>query len=348
MTDRFGHALVLGKFYPPHAGHLRLVHHAAATSEHVTLLVLGAASEKIALADRVAWLSEALGDHPHVSLVARRDDAPVDYEDSNVWDAHMAVFTDAVAASPFGPIDVVVTGEDYGDELAQRLGVAHERLYRPGLPTGTACRSDLAKHWNDLIAPARRGLARRIIVLGVESSGTTTLAHDLARALGAPFVPEWGRTHAARKLAELSEHDPAARIEDVTWSDDDFTLIAATQSALADEAVLRAPLIVMDTDALATSVWHERYVGGPFAPALALAAYRPATLYLLTSPAGVPFEDDGLRDGEHVRVGMHHRFLELLDAGPVPYVVLEGSPTERLRGALGALAAHAPSPFAIG
>ena len=51
------------------------------------------------------------------------------------------------------------------------------------------------------------------------------------------------------------------------------------------------------------------------------AARRPA-LYLLTDHEGVPFEDDGLRDGEHLRAWMTGRFRAELAGCGVPVVEL--------------------------
>ncbi|NUT96297.1 MAG: adenylyltransferase/cytidyltransferase family protein, partial [Saccharothrix sp.] len=55
MTE-FDHALVLGKFYPPHRGHHHLIRSAAARSERVTVAVLASSVESIPLESRVAWL----------------------------------------------------------------------------------------------------------------------------------------------------------------------------------------------------------------------------------------------------------------------------------------------------
>ena len=41
------HGLVIGKFYPPHAGHLALVRAALARCDRVTVLVLGSPQESI-------------------------------------------------------------------------------------------------------------------------------------------------------------------------------------------------------------------------------------------------------------------------------------------------------------
>jgi nicotinamide riboside kinase len=80
-------------------------------------------------------------------------------------------------------------------------------------------------------------------------------------------------------------------------------------------------------------VWCERYLGAGH-PAVATSR-RPA-LYLLTDHVGVPFEQDGWRDGEHRREWMTGRFAELLAGRGVPWVMLTGDREERLRTAVAA------------
>ena len=62
---------------------------------------------------------------------------------------------------------------------------------------------------------------------------------------------------------------------------------------------------------------------------------RPGTaigLYLLTD-VDVPFEQDGYRDGEHIREWMHHRFIERLQETRRRFLVLSGSRAERVLAA---------------
>lgn len=53
-------------------------------------------------------------------------------------------------------------------------------------------------------------------------------------------------------------------------------------------------------------------------------------LYVLTDHADVPFEDDGLRDGEHIRAWMTDKFRELLGAAGMPWIEVHGDRTARL------------------
>ena len=338
MRARFTHGLVVGKFYPPHAGHLRLVTTAASQCDQVTVVVAAASWESLDLGRRVEWLGWHAASFPHVAITGVMDDHPVDYSDPVVWDAHMDVFLGAASEVGGGvAIDAVFTGEEYGSEMARRLGAEHVQLVRPGpRPSGTELRADPSTTWDDLLPAARAGLAHRIVVVGAESTGTTTLAHQLSAHYDVAFVPEYGRTWTAAKLADaraqaFAAGAPVPGMDDLVWASGEFTRIAARQTAELDRASLECSLVVADTDGLATSVWHERYVGGPHQAALDLADMTPPDLYLLTTPDGVPFVDDGLRDGEHVRARMTRAFEVALDASGVPWASITGDRHTRLQ-----------------
>ncbi|WP_328418782.1 AAA family ATPase [Micromonospora sp. NBC_00389] len=331
----FRHGMVVGKFYPPHAGHHALIAAAAARCATVTVVVAPSRRESIPLEVRLDWLREVHADTPWVRFVGRYDDHPVDYADPVVWDAHCAVFREAVGP---GAVDAVFSSEAYGAELARRfdavpVSVDPDRRTVP--VSGTAVRADPVGHWRWLSPPVRAWFVRRVVVVGAESTGTTTMAMALAAHYRTGWVPEYGRELTARKLARLREDSPGASVFDVSWDRDDFRTVVREQQAAEDAAARSSgPLLFCDTDARATAVWEERYLGST-SPAVRAAARRPA-LYLLTDHRGVPFADDGLRDGEHLRGWMTERFRTELAGCGVPVVELVGPHAERLPRAVAA------------
>ncbi|MEV4760147.1 AAA family ATPase [Micromonospora sp. NPDC049559] len=332
---RFGHGLIVGKFYPPHAGHHALVEAAARRCAEVTVVVAPSRRESIPLESRLAWLREVHAGDPHVRFVGAYDDHPVDYADPAIWDAHCEVFRRAAGTDR---VDAVFSSEAYGAELARRFSAVPVCVDpgRAAVPvSGTAVRADPAGNWRWLSPPVRAFLARRVVVVGAESSGTTTMARALAAHYRTRWVPEYGRELTARKLAELRVRRPDATVFDVRWDRADFREVVRGQRA-AEEAAARlgGPLLVCDTDTRATAVWEERYLGSA-SPEVLAAAGKP-DLYLLTDHAGVPFDDDGLRDGEHLRGWMTARFREVLAATGVPVVELRGPHPRRLAAAVAA------------
>jgi len=354
----FEHGLVIGKFYPPHAGHHFLIDAAADSCRRVTVVVMAADVESIPLAARVAWLREA---YPHtqsaVEVIGIIDNLEVDYEDEQAWAGHVALMRQAIEDSRHAalPIDAVVTSEPYGAELARRFDAADVRIDQTRAIvaiSATKVRADPVAHWAMIEPPVRAWLARRVVVLGAESTGTTTLSLDLADALRARggahaltgWVPEYGRTLTVVKLAVARAQAgrtgrPEPGIFDLEWHDEDFALVTRRQTADEDRTARRGgPVLVCDTDALATTVWQERYMGAVTPEVQAEAAgMPPRSLYILTSDDGVPFEDDGLRDGEHLRSWMTGRFRDVLALQNVPWIEVRGNREERLRHALAAV-----------
>ena len=334
------HGLVVGKFYPPHAGHHHLIDTAAAACERLTVVVAASPTESIPIALRAAWLRERHS-QPHVEIVPAVDDIPVDYDSDTIWAAHVAVFRAAAG----GPVDVVFSSEEYGPELARRLDAVHV----PGDParerfpvSGTAVRADPVACWEWLSPAVRAHLARRVVVVGAESSGTTTLARALASHYArrggvwaaTRWVPEYGRFYCEEKLAVARRRDPSLWLGDLGWTSEEFTVIAERQHAWEESAARSgSPLLVCDTDAFATELWHERYVGSP-APHLAGTRHH---LWILTDTTGVPFEQDGWRDGEAVREEMSARFAEELKRRRLPHLIVTGPHEQRLSEATEAI-----------
>lgn len=335
----YRHALVIGKFYPPHVGHHHLVRSAARIADRVTVLVMASAAESIPLADRVSWMRESHAADTSVTVTGVRCDAPMDLESDPVWAAQVASMRAAVRGVTSIPVDAVVSSEKYGDELAQRFSAVHvsvdpDRIAHP--VSGTACRGDLAGSWDAVDAPARAGLTTRIVVVGAESTGTTTVSRALAewyRRSGGVWartrwVPEYGRQATHDKLDALRRERPDATMDDLVWTGADFADIAARQTAMEERAARTgSPVLICDTDAFATTVWERRYLGATGGNAV--APERDA-LYLLTDHVGVPFVQDGIRDGEYLRADMTGWFEDALTAAGRSWVLLTGSLDERV------------------
>ncbi len=343
------HGIVLGKFYPPHAGHHLLVRTASRVCERVTVVVMAASVESLPLDLRVSWMREVHAAEPNVRVAGIADDLPIDYEDDAIWRGHVALVREALARSDAAApaVDGVFTSETYGAELARRLGARNVLvdLDRSLVPvSASAVRADPVAHWSTLAACVRAHLAVRVVIVGAESTGKTTLAAALAERLRARggawgralWVPEVGRDVTIDKLAEARaraalEGRAAPRMEDLVWATGDFVAIARAQAeAEARAAAEGGPVVVCDTDAFATGVWHERYVGTRSAAVEALSSPARREVVLLTHPDDVPFHQDGLRDGASVRKWMTETFVQRLDDAGRPWQWLRGSRAERL------------------
>ena len=308
--------LVIGKFYPPHLGHRLLIETALSRVESLVIIVCGRPGERPEGALRAEWLREMF---PSARVLLINDIYYGHDDDSQLW----AQLTRGwLGRSP----DVVFTSEYYGPNYTRFLECEHVEvdLSRAQVPiSGTRVRADPLGNWGFLDAPVRGYYAKRVVVVGAESTGSTTLAQDLAERFQAPWVPEYGREYCEQFWTG----------EDYPWQSREFTLIAAEQLHRENEAARACNgLLICDTDAFATRLWHHRYLGR-FSPSVdAIAASSRPDLYLLTGDE-IPFVQDGIRDGESIRHAMHTHFEQELSAGNVPWHLLRGSRNERLEAA---------------
>jgi len=315
----YPHGLVVGKFCPPHAGHHHLIERATEQAERVTVLVVDTPGViDVPAMTRANWLREM---HPNATVHVIPDIGKDD--DSVAWGAHTVEF---LGRAP----DAVFSSESYGVPYAAAMGCVHVAVDPPRerFPvSGTAVRRDPVANWRFLSPPVRAHYAFRVVAVGAESTGTTTLSRALAAHYRTVWVPEYGRLYSQGKYAD------DARV----WRTDEFVHIANAQSAMEDVLARSAnEVLICDTDAYATSLWHERYMGTRSTEVERIAAERVPDLYLLTGDE-IPFEQDGLRDMEEGRHTMHARFEETLPRRGVPWVLLRGNEKDRLREAIYAI-----------
>ncbi|MBK4218165.1 AAA family ATPase [Paracoccus caeni] len=316
MTTR---GFLLGKFLPPHTGHVFMCNMAAAMCDELTVLVCSLDSDPIEGSLRYQWMKQLL---PHVRVIHHTKNVPQTPEEHpDFWAIWQRICKEAHPEH----LDYVFGSEPYVVELAKVLDARPKLIDPERLAFPTSARiilRDPAGNWDMIPDAVRPYFQRRVVLAGAESTGKSTLAAELASALNTRFVPEYGRIF------------DAYRTED--WQSSSFTEIElghrAMRQAIAPSA---GPILIEDTDELVTRVWQSALTGTM--PARA----RPsdlADLYLLL-PTDLPWQDDGTRYQqadkfrEAFQQSMKH---ELIEAG-VAWRAISGTGPARLRNAMEAI-----------
>jgi NadR type nicotinamide-nucleotide adenylyltransferase len=313
---------IVGKFYPPHRGHRFLIDEARKQVDHLIVLLAHHPSHRVPGPLRCQWLQEI---HPDCDVRWVLDTMP---DDSQTW----ADFTMRyLGRAP----DVVFTSEDYGPIYASLMGSRHVMMDRDRchVPiSGTQIRKEPLAHLDMVESCVRAWLVRRVVLIGAESTGKTTLARKLADYYQTGWVPEYGREHWETKVADWNDIHKTPQ-----WSRDEFEHIARVQLAREDLMARSANRVLLcDTNAFATGTWFERYFGYRDAVVDQIGQLAKADLYLLTAP-DVPFVQDGFRDGEAIRDWMHDRFREQLANLTAPHCLLHGNYDQRFQQAVAAI-----------
>ena len=163
---------------------------------------------------------------------------------------------------------------------------------------------------------------KRILILGPESTGKSTLAEKLAEHYAEPWVPEVAREY----LEQL----------DRPYGYDDLLQIGRQQMQLEDEMAGGAKnYLFCDTDLRVIQVWSQHRFGKVDPWVLEEITRRTYDLILLCAP-DLPWQEDPLR--EHPELEMRQQFfdvyLQLTLASGFPWALISGDTAERLSTAI--------------
>jgi NadR type nicotinamide-nucleotide adenylyltransferase len=304
--------MMLGKFMPPHLGHVYLGEFASRFVDRLTIIVGSLQREPIPGELRFQWMRELF---PFANVVHLTEELPqYPHEHPDFWALWQASLLRNLPESP----DFVFASEDYGWKLAEVLGAQFIPVDQPRsvVPiSGTAVRADPIANWEYLPRCVRPYFLKRVCVFGPESTGKTTLARRLAEHFRTVCVPEYARTLLETKLGDLGP--------------DDIPLIARGQMAAEDALARNARgLLVCDTDVLTTTIWSDVLYGSCPSWIREVADRRTYDQYLLLD-VDVPWVADVARYLPDNRGPFFARCRSDLERRQRPYVIVRGNWEER-------------------
>lgn len=316
---------ILGKFLPPHAGHVALIESAARLVDELTILFCSLPDDPIPGEIRLEWMRQIF---PDCRIVWHKTPVPQAPDDNpNFW----PIWRGIIAKAHPEPIDYLFAGESYGEQLACEVGglfvplgarvLGADQQGIGGL-NGTSVRANPWRHWRYLPPQVRNHYALTVCLHGVESVGKSVLAERLAAHYSTVAVPEYGRSHCETYGTNCREQD--------------LLLIGNAQQAMIEAARPWCnKLLIADTDALMTAAWSQMMIG--YAPDQ-LICHRRADLYLMLG-TDAPFIDDGTR--VYREPADRDRFdriaRDVLNVARVNVTCIEGSWDERFEAACAAI-----------
>lgn len=165
-------------------------------------------------------------------------------------------------------------------------------------------------------------MPEKIVVIGPESTGKTTLSESLATHYRTTWVPEY-----ARKYIDLLERKYTA---------EDLLKIAKAQLASEDiESYLARSLLICDTDLYVIKVWSEHAFGSCDPWILRQIASRKYDLYLLTY-IDLPWMEDPQREhpDPRMREYFYAIYRDIVINSGVPWADIRGGEEERFNRAV--------------
>ncbi|WP_373495747.1 AAA family ATPase [Aquiflexum sp.] len=161
-------------------------------------------------------------------------------------------------------------------------------------------------------------MPHKIVVIGPESTGKSTLSKSLADYLKCPWVPEYAREYIERL--------------DRPYVYEDLVEIAKGQIREEEKGILGAEnILICDTDLNVIKVWSQHKFGKVNPWIERQISERKYDLYLLTD-IDIPWENDPQR--EHPEPEKREYFFkiykQIVIKSGFPYKIISGSIEERL------------------
>ena len=164
---------------------------------------------------------------------------------------------------------------------------------------------------------------KKIVVIGPESTGKSTLCEELATKYKTNWVPEFAREY----LLKLGR----------PYTYDDLLIIARGQLEQEDyiTSSLKSPLVFIDTDMYVMKVWCEYVFGKCHSFILDEIVKRKYDAYLLCN-TDLPWVADELREYPDLesRERLFHMYKDLMINQSTPWCEINGGYVERLQHAV--------------
>jgi NadR type nicotinamide-nucleotide adenylyltransferase len=184
---------------------------------------------------------------------------------------------------------------------------------------------------------------KKIVILGPESTGKSTLCELLAQHYNASWCPEFAREYLLTNGMNYSYSDLLTIAKGQVAMEEEYSqlLVSSSEFGVSPDYRLQthnSKLLFIDTDMYVMKVWCEFVFGKCHKWITDRIAERKYDLYLLCN-IDLPWVKDELREYPDLvtREKLYHIYKNLLSNQPVPWVDISGNYDERLQKAITAV-----------
>ena len=289
-------AFVFGKFLPFHKGHEAMIRFALTQCDYLSILICCSDKEAIPCEVTKSWIEKTFEKENRLEVITyeyKEDELP----NTSVTSEAVSAIWANVFKELFPQHSRLITSEPYGALVASFMHVEHIPfdIDKELVPvSATAIRNDLFAYWHYLPDSVKPFYAVKVVLLGTESTGKTTLTQKLADYFKCSAVAE-----AARDIVDDSKD----------FAYEDLYTIAHEHAERINEAIKgNSPLIIIDTDIHVTKSYAQFIFQKQLPVSENIMLTNKANLYLYLNN-DVEYIQDGTRLNEDDRnaLDQHHR-----------------------------------------
>ena len=317
-----------GSFNPLHMGHVDCIIRAAnMCRELYIVLSIGHNRNEVDGRVRYRWIYRLTCHIGNVKIITLEDDASSKEEyNENCWQSG----AEKVKAAIGKPIDVVFCGSDYDENSFWNKCYPDSKLHifeRNGI-SSTELRKNPYAHWDWIPNVVKPYYVKKVLLMGGESTGKSTLTINLANRFNTNYIEEAGREISERSGTEMM------------MLSEDFTEILLQHKLNEIKAVEQSnKVLFVDTDALITQFFmtflEDPGIEKNRALSDAIDSINSYDLILFLEP-DAPFVQDGDRSEEiHAnREKYSDQIKDLIRSHGKEFVSVSGTYEERYEKAV--------------
>jgi HTH-type transcriptional regulator, transcriptional repressor of NAD biosynthesis genes len=315
-----------GKFLPLHLGHVNAMVMASTIVDELHVVVShdeeyekqvfsGTGMKPISAVQRLRWWSEITADLDHVFVHSVCEKQTDEFED---W----LEGAKAIKAAVGKEIDTVFSSENsynkYFNELypnAEHIVLDNDReLFN--ISAEQIREEGPYIHWDMIPKEVRPYFVKKVVVVGTESSGKSTLVRNLARVYNTSYVEEYGRTYYERFKDSMS----------ITLESDYHEIAFENKYHERMQTRTANKVIFIDTEAIVTQYYSELYVGKKLDILSEVAKLQDYDLHIYLEP-DVEWVNDGMRahGDQAIRDENNRSMKRMFDEAGVDYVTVSGN-----------------------
>lgn len=320
-----------GSFDPLHQGHLNNIIQAAGECERLYIIIsYSRLRDSVPMEIRYRWILACTKHLDNIDIIPIEDYASSkDEYNQECWEQGANDIKKTIGQH----IDVVYCGSDYEDsKIFERSYPESEIVYfnRTFIPISSSeMRKDIYGYWEFLPEPCRWYYCKKVLIVGTESTGKSTLTQNLANFYNTNFVQEVGRDRC----------EEAGLEEFMNFDDLVYNIICQKREEL--EAIKTSnKLLFIDTDAIVTLFYGFLLLQPDHAKKLerladAIAEIMDFDLILFLEPVEKPVQD-GTRNEKIINNQKKYSsdLKSLLKKYEVPIFEIDGEYDERYRKAI--------------
>lgn len=293
--------VTIGKFKPMHLGHELMIYLAAKELDELTVIVSDIADDytlgmvpEFPLTYRYNTIKDKLLKYPNVKVVKHYDTfgSPAEYDENGTgvgeefWKYWTGVFQLLAPDANY-----FVSSDKYGQVAAKHLSTDIDPVewfpVDPGRElmeiSATKIRKDPMKYWKYISQEFRPKFGKRVLVVGPESTGKSTLTKDLGMEWGSTVVPEYGRILSEAKNNNMTVED----FKNISVRHRNMEIFAMETSTNG--------LVISDTDLYTTMLYTQTYLGEKLNGLGNMFLSRMCYDLIVLLPVTIPWDDDGTR-----------------------------------------------------